>query len=63
VRAAFQRYDKSKNGKLEGGELRAALQMIGLNPSQKDAAELLKSYDGNKSGAMEMDEYAMLLQP
>ena len=46
VREAFKRYDRDKNGKLDGGELRAALQHIGLNPNQKEASELLKSYDG-----------------
>ena len=49
MRAAFQRFDRDKNGKIDGGELRAALQHIGLNPSQKDAGELLKSYDGDSS--------------
>jgi len=63
VRAAFQRYDRDKSGKLDDSELKAALQHIGLNPSQKDANELLKSYDGDKNGLMDMNESGTLLQP
>ena len=62
VREAFTRYDRDKNGKLDGGELRAALQHIGLNPNLKEASELLKSYDADRSGTMEMDEFVLLVE-
>jgi Ca2+-binding EF-hand superfamily protein len=45
VNAAFAAFDKDKNGRITTGELEAALQVVGDNPSKKDVRCMIKDFD------------------
>ena len=60
VRAAFAQFDTNKSGRLDFHELREALQALGLDASTRDAMEVLRSYDADGSGLMELDEFSRL---
>ena len=62
IRAAFERYDRNKSGKLDYSELRSALKECGLDPSVEYAKELLNKYDANKNGLLELEEFAQLVE-
>ena len=62
VRAAFERFDTDKNGKLEYKELRGALQAAGLHADAKAAASLLAEFDRDRSGTMELGEFHDLIR-
>ena len=67
VRLIFDKYDRNRNGRLEHAELREALRAFGtkggdgLEVSSREAKAKLAKYDRDKSGAMEIDEFAMLV--
>ena len=67
MRLIFDRYDRNRNGRLEHAELREALRAFGtkggdgLEVSSREAKAKLAKYDRDKSGAMEIDEFAMLV--
>ena len=51
VRAAFERFDANKSGKLDYTELQEALRVMGLDPSVSYAEEQLRKYDRDGTGA------------
>ena len=61
IRAAFARFDANNSGRLDYRELRNALQALGLDVTQREAADVLASYDIDGSGLMEIDEFAQLV--
>ena len=62
IRAAFERYDKDRSGRLDHREVRAALKDIGIDFTSEQAARVVKQYDADGSGQMEIDEFAQLVQ-
>lgn len=60
IRSAFARFDANDSGRLDYRELRNALWGLGLDATQREAAEVLASYDTDGSGLMEIDEFAQL---
>ena len=50
VRAAFERFDVNRSGKLDYRELRNALQAAGLDLRQVNAEELLRRHDAYQDG-------------
>ena len=62
IRAAFERYDRNRNGRLDNHELRGALNDIGVGYSSEQATSLLQQYDTDRSGQMEIDEFARLVE-
>ena len=50
VRAAFERFDVNRSGKLDYRELRNALQAAGLDLRQVNAEELLRRCDAYQDG-------------
>ena len=66
MRAVFERFDRNRNNRLEHAELREALGAFDskhgrLEVSSREAAAKLAKYDRDKSGAMEIDEFALLV--
>ena len=61
VRAAFERFDANRNGKLDFRELRAALAAAGLDASSAEAAQLIGRHDRDGSGLMELAEFSDLV--
>ena len=62
VRAAFDKYDRNHNGKLDFVELRSVLADMGIDYSIEQVEQVLRDYDANRSGQMEIDEFAQLVQ-
>ena len=62
VHACFERYDRNGSGHLDYRELRIALQHLGLDLSQAEAAEVLAEYDADGNGLMELEEFARLVR-
>ena len=62
VRAIFERYDGDRNGRLDYKEVRVALAAFGLDVSDDKSRSYLNKYDRDKSGHMEIDEFALLVE-
>ena len=61
VRDAFRRLDADGSGRLDSRELRAALALMGVDTSAASAAAVLRRYDHNQSGALDIHEFAHLV--
>ena len=61
MRDAFRRLDTDGSGRLDSRELRAALALIGVDTSAASAAAVLRRYDNNQSGALDIHEFAHLV--
>lgn len=61
VRAAFQRFDRNRSGRLDYREVRSALQAMGLDVNTQQAASVLRRYDADGSGFLELDEFSALV--
>ena len=61
MRDAFRRLDTDGSGRLDSRELRAALALIGVDTSATSAAAVLRRYDNNQSGALDIHEFAHLV--
>ena len=54
VVSIFHRYDKDRSGDIDATELRAALNDLSIKADADDARRVLKSYDGDNSGKIEV---------
>ena len=54
VVSIFHRYDKDRSGDIDATELRAALNDLSIKADAEDARRVLKSYDGDNSGKIEV---------
>ena len=63
VRAAFAHFDKDSNGRISSRELRSALTRLGIEASSHEAGAILRKFDADGSGALELDEFAALYLP
>ena len=61
VRAAFQRFDVNRSGRLDYQELREALRTLGIDYTSGQAARVLQTYDTDASGLMELREFRSLV--
>lgn len=62
VRAAFQRFDVNRSGRLDYRELREALRTLGIDYTSSQAARVLQAYDADASGLMELREFRSLVR-
>ena len=62
VRAAFERFDVNRSGRLDYRELREALRTLGIDYSSSQAARVLQAYDADASGLMELREFRSLVR-
>ena len=60
IRAAFERFDVNRSGKLDYSELRNCLHALGIDMTPPGAAQVLAQYDADRSGLMELDEFVRL---
>lgn len=61
IKAAFKAFDADKSGGLNYKELRSALKFYGIDVSQPRAAQLIKNYDDDPDGKMQLEEFAELV--
>lgn len=61
VERIFDSYDTDDSGGLDEGELLDALRELGRDIQSKAARELLAAYDGNRSGQLELLQFASLV--
>ena len=58
----FDLCDTNSDGRIDGDELRAYFQKIGISLSQKEIDNMISVADGNHSGFVEFEEFVRLLQ-
>jgi len=58
----FQAFDADKNGGLDYKELKQALQFYGLDTTYPEAAAIIKKYDDQPDGKMQMHEFISLVR-
>ncbi|KAK3611406.1 hypothetical protein CHS0354_034853 [Potamilus streckersoni] len=63
IRDSFENFDKDGSGTLNARELADALRLTGLNPTDKEVAEILKKQDKNRDGLLSYDEYREIVGP
>eukprot|EP01119_Soliformovum_irregulare_P002218 TRINITY_DN12505_c0_g1_i1.p1 TRINITY_DN12505_c0_g1~~TRINITY_DN12505_c0_g1_i1.p1 ORF type:complete len:140 (-),score=50.67 TRINITY_DN12505_c0_g1_i1:132-506(-) len=54
--------DEDKDGKLDVGEIKRALEKMGLRPSIQEIKDLMKKADANNNGTIEIEEFGQLWQ-
>ena len=62
VRDIFIRFDRNRSGRLDFAELRNALAALSVDCTNSQAAAVLKRYDGNKNGLLDLDEFSRLVK-
>ena len=63
VRAAFDRFDTNRSGRLDYKELRKALNALGgLSVDGQEATAILQQYDGDGNGLLDIDEFRRLVE-
>jgi len=62
LKEAFELFDKNHDGKIDGDELTAVLNSLGLKYSQTEVDEMIKKADTNENGVVEYDEFITLMQ-
>ncbi len=61
VRAAFVHFDTNRSGDIDVRELRAALKHMGIDATGDEAAQVLRRYDTNPDGKLDLGEFAALV--
>lgn len=60
VKRVFDRFDVNRSGRVSHAELGRALIDLGLDPSRKQAAAILRQYDADGDGTLSPPEFAAL---
>ncbi|XP_077989345.1 uncharacterized protein LOC144443678 [Glandiceps talaboti] len=63
LKRAFGKFDVDGNGKIDSKELGNVLKSLGQNPSESDVEELIKKFDTDESGTVEVEEFVKLMAP
>lgn len=58
---AFELLDKDKNGTICASELGTAMRSTGLNPSEEELREMIKSVDVDENGKLNLVEFQTLM--
>merc|ERR1719345_131402 len=61
VFSTFTRFDRNKSGKLDYREVKEALKSMGFDPTAREAKSIVARFDKDRSGSMELDEWAQLV--
>ena len=62
VRESFDMHDADRSGGIEQGELRRALGSMGYDTSTGEAVQVLRKYDPDKNGRLDLVEFHQLVQ-
>ena len=61
VKAVFEKFDDNRSGKLDYRQLGVALRSMGMSADSNQAAEIIKKFDTDNNGLMELDEFNTLV--
>ena len=61
IRDIFAEVDVNQSGFIDFGEIRRALQLYGFDASDDECAKILRAYDDNPDGKLDISEFANLL--
>ena len=61
VRSAFERFDTDRNGSIDAHELRSALHHLGVEADSEQSERVLRRYDPDRTGGIELREFARLV--
>lgn len=62
VRDTFMRHDRNRSGRLDYRELRNTLEALSLDCTTSHAADLLKRYDADGNGLLDLDEFYTMVR-
>jgi Ca2+-binding EF-hand superfamily protein len=62
VRDTFMRHDRNRSGRLDYRELRNTLEALSLDTTTSHAADLLKRYDADGNGLLDLDEFYTMVR-
>ena len=57
----FDQFDKDKDGKISGLELRNAMVSMGQSPTEEEINEMMREVDLNQDGKIDFDEFMILM--
>uniref|UniRef100_A0A1I8J4I9 Calmodulin n=1 Tax=Macrostomum lignano TaxID=282301 RepID=A0A1I8J4I9_9PLAT len=60
LKAAFDLFDRDKNGFLDAGEVKIALELLGENPTDSEVDFIMTEADSDRDGAVSFRESATL---
>ena len=60
LKQTFNEFDKDRSGKIDKGELKSALQSLGIAPSDAQLTQLIQQVDVNKDGQVDFTEFVQL---
>ena len=60
IRATFDRFDRNRDKLINVSELQDALQHLGLPTATRRTTDILKRFDQDHSGSLDLDEFAAL---
>jgi calmodulin len=63
IRAAFDLFDTDKDGTIDFGELKAALQALKQPASDTDVRKMIALVDENRDGVVNFDEFIHMIEP
>eukprot|EP01120_Amphizonella_sp_Union-15-10_P003703 TRINITY_DN14118_c0_g1_i1.p1 TRINITY_DN14118_c0_g1~~TRINITY_DN14118_c0_g1_i1.p1 ORF type:complete len:153 (-),score=43.97 TRINITY_DN14118_c0_g1_i1:118-576(-) len=58
---AFSLFDKDGDGAITKKELRTVLHSLGQNPTEEELSEMIKEVDTDGNGAIDVDEFLMMM--
>ena len=62
IRSVFRQHDTNRSGKLDYRQLRAALRDLGVHSEERDALRVLREYDRDGGGLLELSKFATLVR-
>ncbi|KAL5013227.1 hypothetical protein ScPMuIL_007497 [Solemya velum] len=62
IKRSFALLDQNGDGRISRTEVIKAAQLLGLNPTKRDADKMLREFDKNQNGFVEFDEYLKVMK-
>ncbi|KAK7092120.1 uncharacterized protein [Littorina saxatilis] len=62
VKRAFRMLDANGNGMISTAELRQAAQVLGYNPTRKEAEQMVNTVDNDRNGQIDFKEFASMMR-
>ena len=61
IKDVFAQVDENQSGFIDFGEIRRALQLYGFDASDDECAKILRAYDDDPNGKLDVNEFAKLI--